>query len=251
MKLRQLTLCILASTVTLYSEAVEVRAQSYPIVKPLLIAQKFEPKTGGDSKPITTGGATRGSTCIRGQKMLTALLPADKQGLTFTAHPSFFWYMPTTSAQNAEFVIYTYNNQKEEDDTEFYRATLPISANSSGIMGFTLPKNIPGLKVNQAYHWSVTVICDADDNPSVDGFIELTKPDTNLSATLKATDKSMLSFVYAKEGIWYEELSILVELLQTQPPTKIVQQNWQDFLDSVGLNDLVSEHIVNFPEKQS
>ncbi|WP_430794794.1 DUF928 domain-containing protein [Trichormus azollae] len=36
---------------------------------------------------------------------MTALLPANKSGLTLNEHPTLFWYIPHISEQTTEFAL--------------------------------------------------------------------------------------------------------------------------------------------------
>lgn len=244
------SLSLLTFTLTFSNAVLEVKAQSYSTPRAWLISQKFQPPIGNDPKPATTGGATRGGpTCFTGEKGLTPLLPANKLGLTFRNNPTFFWYTPPSPAKTAEFIIATNDDQNQE----LYKTTLTLP-NKSGIVGFTLPKNVSILKEGITYHWIVTVICDPKDsseNPHLDGWVKLTSPNKQLSQALAAANPSIVSNLYAKNGIWYEALDNLVKLRRTKPQNARIKQNWQDFLGSVGLVNLFQEPFVDLPPQKN
>jgi hypothetical protein len=244
------SLSLLAFTLILSNASLEVKAQLYSTPRAWLISQKFQPPIGNDPKPATTGGATRGgATCFTGEKGLTPLLPANKLGLTFRNNPTFFWYTPPTPVKTAEFVIAT----NDDEDQELYKTTLTLP-DKSGIVGFTLPKDVSILKEGKTYHWTVTVICDPKDpgeNPHLDGLVKLTSPNKKLSQALAVADPSIVSNLYAKNGIWYEALDNLVKLRKTKPQNQRIKQNWQDFLGSVGLDNMFGEPFVDLPPQKN
>nr|WP_266888308.1 DUF928 domain-containing protein [Trichormus azollae] len=43
--------------------------------------------------------ATRGSSCLKNKQEITALLPANKSGLTLNEHPTFFGIYPRSPSQ--------------------------------------------------------------------------------------------------------------------------------------------------------
>ncbi|HLO84418.1 MAG TPA: DUF928 domain-containing protein [Nostocaceae cyanobacterium] len=202
-------------------------------------AQTFKPpKRPGP--PVSVGAATRGNSCVQGNKNLTPLIPKNKLGLTISERPTFFWYTPESPAKTAQFVL------KNQDNKIIYETTLSLP-NQSGIMGFTLPINQPALEENKTYRWDLILICDEDDfsnNPRINGWVERVQPDTPLSQALEKADFRKFPGIYAEAGIWHEALISLVELRLTEPNNLTNQINWRQFLKSVGLQDLASEPLV-------
>jgi Domain of Unknown Function (DUF928) len=243
MKLHQVSLCFLAFSLTLYSVAPSVKAQSYPTQKTWQISQKFKPPVDNQPNPPTIGAATRGSSCLGAKQVITPLIPRNQSALTLKEHPTFFWYLPSTPVKTAEFTLWTSGG----DEKVVYKTTFTLPE-QPGIISFTLPNNAPKLEVNTNYHWYFTLICDAEEssnNPYVEGFVKRVKTDLSLSESLAKTEPNQIPTLYAEAGIWHEALSSLVTLRCSEPNDLVVKLNWRQFLDSVGLIDIASESLTN------
>ncbi|MBD2294706.1 DUF928 domain-containing protein [Anabaena sphaerica FACHB-251] len=261
MKLLQTSLYFVVFYLTLYPVAPSVLAQSHPTKRTWQISQQFKPPIDNqpnpatigagtrfkppiddDPNPPTVGAATRGPSCLKKQVM-TPLLPANQSGLTLNKHPTFFWHIPPAPVKNAEFLIITDGEEKV-----IYKTTLTLP-DQPGIVSFTLPKTITGLEANKTYRWYVTLICDPEDssnNPYVEGLVKRIPAKLALSESLAKDNLLEMATIYAQEGIWYEALASLVKLRCNQPNDSIVKLHWRQLLDSVGLNDIVSEPLVDF-----
>ncbi|NEQ23043.1 MAG: DUF928 domain-containing protein, partial [Microcoleus sp. SIO2G3] len=132
----------------------------------------FDPP--GDGKPDNTaGGASRDSgqclqDAIASQPTITPLMPTSNRGLTAVERPTFFVYVPQTSAQKAFFTL------KDKDESYYYQVTLPILG-TAGIVSVKLPADAPALEIGKSYQWSFVTICGeslAVDDPRVEGQIQ-------------------------------------------------------------------------------
>lgn len=199
------------------------------------------------------GGGTRGG-CVTHQPSLTALTPQTGYGLTTRSHPTWFWYVPPTTAQSAEFVLF------DQEDNEIYTQAIELTGDA-GIIQLTLPdsntsasntpnSNAPdpatsdsaaGLEVGQNYHWYFALICDAEDRSgdvTTEGWIQRIEPDAALTTKLEAATAIERPSIYAASGVWYDAIDEVVELRQTEPRQGGVQTQWQNLLKSVELQSL-------------
>jgi hypothetical protein len=202
---------------------------------------RFKPPIDDKPNPATVGAGTRGALCLKKQKM-TPLLPQNKSGLTLDKHPTFFWYTPPSSVKTAEFAIIS--NDKEK---VVYKTILTLP-DEPGIVSYTLPDEAAGLEPNTTYRWYVTLICDSEDsskNPFIEGIIKRTISKLTLSELLKKDNLLQMASKYAQNGIWHDALNSLVKLRCHRPDDEIVKERWKQFLESVKLNDFVSESLVN------
>lgn len=205
-----------------------------------IISQTFRPPNLGNP-PATAGGATRGGACLKGTQRFTALLPQSQVGLTLSSHPTFFWYVPQSSATTAQFLL-----MNRDDSQVVYETTLTLPA-KAGIVSFTLPATVKPLEVGQRYHWFLTVNCSTTDrngNPSADGWVERTTASTGLSEKIQRTAERDLPALYADQGIWYEALTSLAHLRQKNPSDTSLTASWERLLKSVGLDAFATEPIV-------
>ncbi|MCZ0901808.1 DUF928 domain-containing protein, partial [Microcoleus sp. HI-ES] len=100
----------------------------------------------------------RGGCGSISQLGLTALVPTNKMGRTVSDYPTFFFYLPKTEAESAEFIL------KDQSGKQIYKQDLTIS-NLSGVIGLSIPanQNVPPLEVGKSYRWNFTVICNSQD----------------------------------------------------------------------------------------
>lgn len=186
----------------------------------------------------TTGGGRRDRGACRqdpqnSNQLLTALSPTNKPGLTLAERPTFFVYVPQTSARFVEFSLLDRHNRG------IYQTTFAPN-NTSGLVSFTLPPDAPPLEIDRDYTWSFALICDRQ-NRLEDRFVTGRVRRINLDPSLKqktesAVPKQRLA-LFQKAGIWYETLSTLVELQRSQPNDPALRATWREILQSGGLND--------------
>lgn len=172
---------------------------------------------------------------------LTRANPAFEQGLTISAHPTFLVYVPSTSAQHAEFRLVSFNG------TEVYRTRLNLQG--PGIIPVSLPASGPPLEVGKDYRWVVSLVCQPNeaiaDSPYVMGLIRRVAPTTtlpNLSPAIAPLDRIQ---IYARAGIWYEAIADLAALKRDRPADPTVAMAWHDLLDSAGLGAIAQAPLRN------
>ena len=204
----------------------------------------FDPP--GEGKPDNTaGGASRDSgQCFRdaiaSQPTITPLMPTTNRGLTVVERPTFFVYVPQTSAQKAFFSL------KDKDESYYYQATLPITG-TSGIVSFKLPADAPALEIGKSYQWSFVTICGerlAVDDPRVEGQIQRIEPNKEFSSQLKNLSPLERAAVYGADGIWYDTLATLAELRRSQPNDITLAATWENLLKSVGLDAIATKPLL-------
>jgi hypothetical protein len=244
-----LSLCLLTPLVMLPGLAAEAPKAVSTIAPSVKISLNFKvPKRGAPRS--TAGGASRGSCLLggkQGSKMLTPLVPQTRLGLTFAERPSFFVYVPESSAQTAGFLLLS------DDDTEVVYETTFALPSKAGIVRFDLPANAPAMQVGKQYHWFITTLCDTTSglsgSPTVEGWVERSAPDLALTKALQKTLLVNRPTLYADAGIWHETLATLAELRQKYPQNSKFLNDWREMLQSVGLNTLAAEPLVDCCKK--
>lgn len=197
------------------------------------------PQTSDRGAPArTTGGGSRGSSCVaEGETPLIALMPTrNNVGTTVAAHPTLFWYIPQTRAQLAEFVLI--NSQGDE----VYLASLTL-AGTSGILKFSLPERV-ALEIGQDYLWQFAIICDSQDRESdvfVRGLLQRRELSRNLQNQLKLATGLEQAQIYANAEIWHDSLEMIAELRSSEPA------EWEELLNSIGLSDIANSPFLEVP----
>ena len=192
----------------------------------------------GDSSPI---GTVSGGTRTDELPVMTALLPTTKYGLTVAARPTFFVYLPPTSSQEVFFSL------QDEQGNHHYQTTLKFSGRG-GVVSVTLPEEAPELKVGTNYVWFFAPIEPngilRPDNIGVTGWVKrveaLTPNEQNLSL-----NPIELATEYAKQGIWYDTLKILVAAKLAQPNDSTLVSEWKVLLEHVELDAIASQPIAD------
>jgi hypothetical protein len=196
----------------------------------------------GDRAPKTSSGAASRDTSTCGFTQLertsvTPLLPKTNIGFTKKEHPTIFVYVPQTNAKKAFFSI------QDEDSNHIYQSNVNLPQ-KAGVMEFKVPTEAPELKTGKNYKWSLVMICTTDlepDSPLVSGWVRRVQASgrQNNPATLQSAS------VLAQTGIWYDTLSTLAQLRRNQPNNQDAEASWQELLDSVGLNAIANEPLIN------
>lgn len=209
----------------------------------------FEPPTD-DKADDSRGGASRNATGCRNDRVselpLTALIPGNNRGLTVASHPSFFVYVPQTSARQIYFSL------KDENNVGIYQAKLPISGNS-GVVKISLPPDQTPLETGKTYDWSVALMCQPaqPDMPWVTGQVQRVPLEENITPDLSSNPSIQQAVFYGQAGIWYDTLNILFQLNQSAGlgntstiDVSFLNQNWVNLLNSVGLNAIADEPLI-------
>jgi Domain of Unknown Function (DUF928) len=201
----------------------------------------------GTPRTQTSGGASRqGGQCFSPTRSAPAgamaLLPATNQALTVSDRPTFFVYVPPTTAQEASFSL-------QDDRGELYYQTKVALPKNGGSISIPLPETASTLQVGKTYKWFFEIHCAAvqfdPDNPIIEGSVSRTSIDpaleNQLSASQTALDKAQL---YGEAGIWYDTIGTLAQARQAQPQDPALAQNWQELLNSVGLDEIADRPLV-------
>lgn len=193
------------------------------------------------------GAGTRGP-CPRGNKPLTALIPATNLGQTLSAFPTFFFYVPASKSRQAEFELLDDNKQS------IYKSSFKITG-EAGMVSISLPDTatLSPLAVGKDYKWQFTLTCQSDtmsDDLFVEGWVQRVEANPTLVQQLqKATGRDKV-VLYAEAGLWYETLMALAELSNTEPNNPAIAADWTTMLLSVGLNKIASEPLIVEPVKK-
>lgn len=193
------------------------------------------------SVPDDAAPRTSESGGVRGDENppLTALLPTTQTGRTISARPTFFVYVPPTTSDRAFFSI------QDEEGNDVYQTTLAISG-EGGTISIALPEDAPELEIGKNYLWMFAPIQPdgilRPDNPSAIGWVKRVEPtfDADRIGTLPPIERAT---EYAKAGIWYDTLDILVSAQLEQPQHSTLASEWQDLLAQVGLEQVATQPI--------
>jgi len=181
-------------------------------------------------------------TCDTGNIKLTALVPESLIGRTVSEYPAFFFYLPKTEAQLADFYLV------DEEENLIYETTLKIN-NAPGVMSVSIPanKNVSPLEAGKNYRWSIALICDPSDRPLGavgTGIVRRVELSADILRELDAADPRQKTVIYAENGIWQDALGTLAAARRANPNDTDLAADWESLLDSVKLGEIAAEPIL-------
>jgi hypothetical protein len=210
----------------------------------------FQKDLESSKKPITTvsmpvykpplrgapggriGGGSRGV-----EKELTApsVLAPDHVGLTFQEQPNLYWYLPKSTSYPIEVTII--------EDQAVYplvekRINLPVKP---GIQHISLKEYDVHLSIGKQYRWFVALVSDPDHRSRdivAGGIIERIELPESFRVKLAQTDRRETPNIYAEEGIWYDALMAISDLINASPNDTILHKQRASLLEQVGLPEI-------------
>ena len=230
------------------------QTSSFPAFFSGASAQTFEPPINNPAPTSTIGGGRRGSDgqCLKDratqprkdknkrfvEQQLIPLLPPNKFGLTISANPTFFAYVPKTSAIAVEFTLE--NQQGKGIDRQRISLT-----NTPSIVSMQFEKT--PLEVGKEYKWLISVVCETGDPEDAfsEGIIRRIQPETALLKQLEKASGIERVYIYAKFGIWHEAIADLANLRLSQPNNTDFKVSWQTLLKSSSLEPIADISLKN------
>ncbi|NEO32567.1 MAG: DUF928 domain-containing protein [Symploca sp. SIO3C6] len=198
----------------------------------------------GVGKPKHTVGAASRGKCPQDAAAVTTpvtpLIPNTSYGFTVAERPTFFVYLPETSATRAFFSL------RDANEDYYYQTIFPIASNP-GIISFKLPEDAPALEIGKTYNWSLVTICGQalrPGDPKVEGEIERIELDPAQMSKLESMSAFERATWYGLEGIWYDTLTAIATLKQSNPKNANIASTWEELLRSVGLEAISIQPLV-------
>lgn len=232
------SVALTAIAATAPSWSAPVRVQPQPIASTQNVNFKPPNVTAPGNRQ---GGTHRGNGACPAGLSITPLVPVSNIGLTNSESPTFFVYVPQTSAQ-IEFTLLTENEDEVVYETAF-------KADKPGIVGVSVPAadKTKSVEVGKRYVWSFSMICDQNDRSAdlvVKGWVQRIQPQANLNSNLANPDPIARVNAYAQNGIWYETVTTLAQLRSQTPTDAMLRAEWTKLLQSQGLESIADRPLV-------
>jgi len=187
---------------------------------------------------VRVDGRVRGSD--EALLTLTVLAP-EHVGQTTKAQPSLFWYQSKSNRTRFELTIT--EGKKPEPLLELQFNRIP----NDGIQRLRLSDHNITLMNNVEYRWSVAMIVD-EANRSKDivasGVVKRVDPPDTLKKRLTGAPDGDLPFIYADEGMWYDSLEALSNLIDKVPTKKDLHEQRAVYFMQVGLNEAARHDLL-------
>ncbi|BAY22046.1 hypothetical protein NIES2100_18090 [Calothrix sp. NIES-2100] len=229
-----------------------------PTSRPVFVLPKIPPRLGTVSGRRAGMGSR--DNCPVVTTALTALVPlqaeqkqrnqTDKsdigivEGLTTAQRPTFWFYVPYTQDlpnASAEFIL------QDSAGEDIYKHAIALPPKPS-VVGVSLPETVTALEVGKTYHWYFKVRCQqqtASVPVYVEGDIKRINLDSRVMQQLESTtDPQSKIVIYAKEGIWFDAVTLLAQLRLANDNDASIKEDWQSLLQSVNLNNIATAPIL-------
>ncbi|MEM9156748.1 MAG: DUF928 domain-containing protein [Cyanobacteria bacterium P01_F01_bin.33] len=222
------------------------RAQSVPPAVPQESAPRIEDRSSSTFVPPPLpndhgmphgrqhGGASRG---CQSYASLTALVPELNEyvwGTSASARPSFWFYIPKIEEKGLplEFVL------QDRTDRYVYRTEFLLNPGPADVLGVTVPEVAIPLDSNRAYHWTLSLQCDPDRPTSivyVRGSVQHVMMAPDLKARLASASPLERAAIFANSGYWFDALTELGQLRQSDPSNLAYVEGWERLLRQVDI----------------
>jgi hypothetical protein len=211
--------------------------------------------------PGNRGGGA-GRSCAAGEQSVTALMPEYQQalisggaitkvwGTATTERPTFWFDLPYEKSTLAALEFVLQDNSSPAKD--LYRGAI-VPPDTPGIISISLPATVAPLEVGKLYKWffKVRLQCHSGASaakPQIQkeelyGWVQRVSPSPALINQLKQATPQQQASLYAQNGIWFDALTTLGKLHLANPQDAQLRKDWNDLLQSVGLEELTTKPL--------
>lgn len=199
-------------------------------------------RTEGHRQQLITRGE---DTCPSPVHPLTALTSPQASDNTFSAYPSFWFFVPFHQQQleKLEFLLY------DHSETELIYSTQVPVPSSPGLIEVKLPEQVEyALRENQQYRWYFLLDCkhsrSRQPDLEVNGWITR-RPLTGIISQ-KIHSQPILStyLAYQDAGAWYDAVSYSAAMIRANPQDATAQTLWENLLACLQLQWVVQAEFV-------
>ena len=187
-------------------------------------------------------GGSRGNCLAKGRDFV-ALVPDIAVNKTASTSPQIFFYVPKTEEpKDIELLL------RNEEDELIYK-TLIQSTYKGGIMSVTVPKLLKesAKESDRNFHWYLSLICDQNQRSQdivLEGWIEYVELNNSLKEQISLSNSIKKANLYQQEEIWYDALLTLAEQKKINSDITLIQSEWSQILESIGLSYLESKPLI-------
>jgi len=174
-------------------------------------------------------GGTRG---VGDELPFICVLAPDHTGLTVREQPQLYWFLSETTTYPIEFTLIESWGVKPLLETALDPSAKP------GFQSVRLADYGIRLRSGVQYKWFVALVPDRDHRSRdiiTAGEIERVELSEALRARLANADKIEAAYIYTEEGIWYDSLGSISELIEAAPQAAVLREQRASLLRQVGL----------------
>jgi hypothetical protein len=166
--------------------------------------------------------------------ILSVLAPGHT-GLTVREQPDLYWFASEVVTTPVELTLTV-----EKGDTPLLEKRLPVPTHP-GVQRVRLSdygfKLTPGVR----YNWSISLVLDpkrrSKDIMAVGAIERVERADMN-PAALAAVPTTDAFYRFAADGLWYDAVMAISELIETTPTDLALRKNRAELMDQVDLSEV-------------
>ena len=200
-------------------------------------ANAFEPPPDRSAPRSTAGGGSRptDSRCMlddASNLRAMALAPQTFVGLTQQANPNLWLYLPTSEANEAEFVEVSVFDEQLNGLTQF-----EVSLNTPGFLAIDLSQHIT-LSTGLTYYWTAAFVCNPNRRTEdwvVGGWIKHQPITPSAQRGIDALAPIDQVDHYISTGYWYDALTVMLPLAQSDPSSSSFGVTWDRLVQHADL----------------
>jgi hypothetical protein len=180
------------------------------------------------------GGGTRG---VGDERMSLQVLAPDHVGLTAQEQPILYWYISKLPQYPLEFRIVEGQAVSPILKTQI---RLPVQA---GIQSLRLADYQVRLLPGKEYGWFIAGVRDPKNRSKdilASGLVQYIVPAGTLQAKLGRIEKNELVKIYAEEGLWYDAIRAISDLIEAAPNNMDLRKQRASLLEQVGLFEIAA-----------
>lgn len=185
----------------------------------------------------TVAGGTRGT---EQESLRLSVLAPDHVGLTTQDQPVLYWYLSGLPGYPLEFTIIEAGAIRPLLETPLMPPVQP------GIQTIRVVDYGARLKQGSHYQWFVAIVKNPEQRSKdviASAELEVIEPSGALSAELKRAGKEGAPYLYAEEGIWYDALMAISELIASAPEQALFREQRASLLQQVGFKEVAESEM--------
>jgi hypothetical protein len=190
------------------------------------------------------GGGTRGvaGAAKTGppQTFILSVVAPDHTGQTVEEQPILYWYLSKPISMPIEFTL-------TDDEINPIVELFLTPPHHGGMQRIKLADHGVRLELGKAYKWFVSVVADPKRRSKdilAGGAIERVVTGDTLLPKLEQASLPERPHVLAEAGLWYDAISAISEMIETNPSDHRLRQQRAALLGQVGLGEIAQTDLV-------
>ena len=170
------------------------------------------------------------------------VLAPEHTGLTVQEQPVLYWYISSLDTPPIEFNLILKTGVTSVVEKRLAPPT------ESGLQRVRLADYGVRLTANQVYNWHISLVPDPEARSQdivASGAIQRIVPAQGLSARLARAQGIEAAHIYAEEGLWYDVLSTISELIDADPTNQDLRKQRAALLEQVRLAEVAAYDTSN------